>query len=305
MTGRLYIDGKDAYTTFGVFITEGGYKEMLTYPSLKKVPSNSWAEEDGDEFDLSSPAVNGLSFSLSFVAHNQVRTGSFLTLLSSKVYHTFDFREIGLVYKLRLVAGQNLTLLRYAELFSLQFACDNPLEGYKYSFPIATNVKDTGYELDNHNLADYGVSVLEGSLTEIMKTPGVKPNVMTDISTENGFLYQGTVVNFQTKDVKINCLMRANTLTEFWHNYNALLYDLIRPNERILYVDSIGMEYPCFYKSASVSKFFPKDKVWLEFSLVLTFTSFRIGDDEYFLATDDKKLILSEEGDFVIDLNIK
>ena len=38
---------------------------------------------------------------------------------------------------------------------------------------------------------------------------------------------------------------------EFWRNYNALLYDLTRPDERLLFVEYTGYEYPCYYKSCS------------------------------------------------------
>ena len=34
MRGELYIDGKDAYTDFGVWITEGGYDGLLPFPEL-------------------------------------------------------------------------------------------------------------------------------------------------------------------------------------------------------------------------------------------------------------------------------
>lgn len=70
--------------------------------------------------------------------------------------------------------------------------------------------------------------------------------------------------------------MLAETLSEFWENYNALLYDLSRPGERILSVDSTGREYPCYYKSCSASNFVPNGKIWFQFSLVLVFTSFRV-----------------------------
>ena len=32
MRDELYIDGKDAYTDFGVWITEGGYDGLLPFP---------------------------------------------------------------------------------------------------------------------------------------------------------------------------------------------------------------------------------------------------------------------------------
>ena len=47
MTGKLYVDGKDAFATWGVFVVSGGWNELLAYPKLKEVESNDWQEEDG------------------------------------------------------------------------------------------------------------------------------------------------------------------------------------------------------------------------------------------------------------------
>ena len=96
--------------------------------------------------------------------------------------------------------------------------------------------------------------------------------------------------------------MRAKNLTEFWRNYNALLFDLVRPGERSLYADSTGYEYPCYYKSCSVTEFYPTGKIWFKFDLTLVFTSFRIEDDEYLLASESGEWIMTEDGEFAIDL---
>ena len=55
MRGELYIDGKDAYTDFGVWITEGGYDGLLPFPELVEPDRNDWPDEDGIEPDLEKP----------------------------------------------------------------------------------------------------------------------------------------------------------------------------------------------------------------------------------------------------------
>ena len=69
--------------------------------------------------------------------------------------------------------------------------------------------------------------------------------------------------------------MRADTLDELWRNYDALLYDLTRPNERKLRVKDLGKEFSFCYKSCQVTEFYPTDKIWLQFALTVTFTKFR------------------------------
>jgi hypothetical protein len=306
MTGELYIDGIDAYSTYGVFITAGGYDELLAYPSLKEVDSNDWAEEDGKEFDLSSPVPDVRELSVKFAFHGAyARFGAFIEHLSDKSFHTFDFREAGKVCRLRLVTHPNLRIVTGLGLFSLRFADDFPLDGYTYLAPADGGMtRSTGYELDGRNLSDYGVSVLRGSAAEVLKSPAVKKNLLQNTASRSGAVYDGEFVVFQTKEVKLDCLMRAKTLQGFWRNYNALLYDLIRPGERMLYVDSTGYEYPCYYKSCSVDKFFPTGKIWFEFSIILVFTSFRVSGEEFLLTTEDGFLIITEQSDYAINLSI-
>ena len=303
MTGRFYIDGKDAYNEFGIFIAEGGYNELLSYAPLKAVESNDWPEEDGQEFDLSAPALDTRELVLKFAAHRMQRVGAFVELLSDHAYHTFDFRSIGRTYKLRLASQSALNLAGRLETFSLKFNNDFPLpDNYTYVEPQSDLVAQSGYELDARSLAEYGVYILKGSDAEIQKSPAVKKNLLRNLKGQHGATYDGEVVAFQTKEVKLSCLMRAKTMDEFWRNYNALLYDLIRPGERSLYVDNTGYEYPCYYKSCSTTQFHPVGRIWFQFNLTLVFTSFRMGDDEYLLASEDGEWVMSEDGVFAIDL---
>ena len=68
--------------------------------------------------------------------------------------------------------------------------------------------------------------------------------------------------------------MRADTLEELWCNYDALLYDLILPNTHNLWVRELNKEFPFYYKSCQVTEFYPTDKIWLQFTLTVTFTTF-------------------------------
>jgi len=272
MTGNLYIDGLNIYSLYRVFITEAGYKDLVTFPPLKSVESNDWAEGNGAEFDLSAPVLDTRELSIKFAFHgNSTLFGTFIDLLSGGAYHDFNFSEIGKTYRLRLVSQVEMHQSSTLSTFSLRFADDFPLSGYSYIAPQSSIVPQRGYKLDGRDLSEYGIYVLRGNHVEIIKTPTVKKNLLQNIKSQSGAIYDGQCVNFQTKEVKLNCLMRASNLTEFWRNYNALLYDFIRPNERIFRINSIGNDYPCFYKSCTVSRFKPFGKIWFEFSLTLLF----------------------------------
>ena len=302
MVERLYVDEKDAYANYGICIAENGYDGIIGYPPLKKVNANDWEDEDGIDVDLSSPALDTRNFPIQFVSHGKARTGTFFELISDKAYHSFYFSALDKTFKLRLVSQSNLDTLLGLETFTLQFANDFPVpEEYTYVGPQSNTVYTTGYKLDGIDLASYGVRILKGTIDEVLKSPAVKQKLITNLQRQNGAKYSGDTVNYKTKDVKISCLMRADSLSEFWRNYNALIFDLAKPNERTLYVEKLDMEYPCYYKSSSVVEFYPTDKIWFKFSLVVVFTSFRVELYEI-LSSEIGERIMTEDDNFVTDL---
>ena len=268
MKGRLYIDGRDAYAEFGVYVIQGGWNELIAYPPLKAVESNDWQEEDGIEADLSAPVLDTREVSLRIAFGGlDNRLLELLELLSDGAYHMFDCRHIGRMYKLRLVSMPNLTIAERIGTVTLKLADDFPLDNYVYNAPSSAVAPNADYTLDGRKFTDYGVRVLQGALEEVVKTPSVKDNLLRNINTQQGAWYDGKAVVYKAKDIKISCLMRATTLTELWRNYDALLYDLIRPSERVLGVEELGAEYPFHYKSCQVAEFYPMDKIWLKFTL--------------------------------------
>lgn len=90
------------------------------------------------------------------------------------------------------------------------------------------------------------------------------------IEDEDGVVYDGDgAVVFQSKDVTVNCVLRAESMERMWRGYDALLHDLVRPGERKLFCKTLGREFPFHYKSSSVSEFAISGKVWLKFSLTI------------------------------------
>jgi hypothetical protein len=300
MTGRLYIDGKDVYTDFGIAVVESGYNELVAFPPLKTVKSNDWQEFDGIEADLSAPVLNTRDISIKFaVWGDNVKLGALADLLADKAYHTFHCRSIGRKYRLRLVSQPNLEWACRLGFATFRFADDFPLDGYTHLSPTSNITNYGDYAIDDKQLTDYGVRVLQGSLAEIDKSPDIKPNLLRNIGTQSGAAYDNARVTFKSKEVKINCLMRADNINEFWRNHDALLYDLVRPDERRLYVDARGVEYPCHYKSCQTQEFYADGKIWWKFTLTLVFTSYRLKGNRHALRlVSDTSLRLMGNGYF-------
>lgn len=305
MQGRLYIDGNDAYLQYGVYVVQGGWNELVAMPPLKTVESNDWQEEDGIEADLSAPVLNTREIQLKIaVAGLTSRFFALLELLSDGAYHTFDCAFIGRVYKLRLVSMPSLAAMKVLGTATLKLADDFPLSGYTYTAPESGVAEADDYTFDGVPFTDYGVRVLKGTLDEVMRSPDVKTALLRNIGTQAGALYDGAgAVRYKSKDVKIYCLLRAETLAELWRNYDALLYDLTRPDERTLWVNDLEEEFPFHYKSCQVTAFYPEGKLWLQFTLTVTFTAaLRVAEGDMVLASEDNIVVFTEDGGCAVDM---
>lgn len=317
MRGQLLIDGIDMYAAYGISIIKGSYNNLVAFPTLKELGKNDWPEEDGQEFDLSIIALDTSEISIEFGFRDDLGFGGLIALLSDMGYHDFRFPTLDRTYRLRLSSQGNYTIYPRLEIAKIAFANDFPREAnYEYQEPANSIPMPKGYEIDNKDLSDYGVTILQGSNAEILKAPAVKKNLLQNFKRQDGAIYDGEVVKFQTKEVSLKCLMRAGTIEEFWRNRDALLHDLTRLSaktddegyeysdaERIFYCDEWSESYPCYYKSCQTSNLMLNGGVWWEFTLKLVFTSFRIGETEFLLASEAGEFIITEDGEFYIDLN--
>lgn len=301
MKGRLYIDGKDAYTEYGIYVVDGGWNELIAYPPLKTVATNDWQEEDGIEADLSSPVLDSREASLK-VAFSGLysRFDLFIELLSDRAYHTFECTYIRRSYRLRLVSLPNFEEAELLGMATLKLADDFPMRNYSYIAPMSNTSTVNDYSFDGYPFTRYGVRILRGTRNEVIRTPDVKQNLLRNVETNTGALYDDNNVTFKSKDIKLQCLLRADTLNELWRNYDALLYDLTRPNERILEVD--GNEIPFYYRSCQVAEFYPDGKIWLQFSITITVTgNLRLFSNFIALHSEDD-MAIQTENEYLIEI---
>ena len=64
-------------------------------------------------------------------------------------------------------------------------------------------------------------------------------------------------------------------------------------------------EYPCYYKRTSGWKLESlRGRMVVTFNLTLEFTVFRMDGIDYLLATEVGELVVTEDGEYYIDLNI-
>lgn len=303
MNGTFYIDGIDAFAIYGVFVAWEGYKGIISRPQFKTIDTNDWPEIDGIETDLINPVLNTREFTINFGCVDTFVASDFIFRLSDKSYHIFEFPELNYEVKLRLVSQPSKEVFLNLESFSLQFADDFPFDNYDYEKPDNIGVSQLGYELDDIPFSDFGVWILEGSDDDIEKSPAVKKNLLVNVNNRKGAVYDGEKVVFQSKDVPLKCGMKAPDIETFWKNYNSLFYCLIRPGERQFFSEKLGEPCACFYKSLECTRFdIIGEIIWIEFTLTLVFTSFRVSESMYLLATEDDRLSVTEDGDYFINV---
>ena len=125
MKEQLLIDGIEAYTSLGICITKGSYNNLVAFPTMKEPDKNDWPEEDGQEFDLSSPTLDTAEVSIEFAYIGSLGIGGLIDILSDLSYHEFYFPLIGRSYKLRLPKAAML-LIRALKLLNLFLVTTSP-----------------------------------------------------------------------------------------------------------------------------------------------------------------------------------
>lgn len=272
-SGRLFFGDTDVRDYSYVCTAFGGFNELIAFPPLKTPPANDWYEELGFDPDLSAPVLDTREVTLRFSATDE---GDYANTLG-KLYSVVDVRapSIGRSWSLRFIAPTDSA---HSSTFGLKFADDTPMQAYTYQPPnaekerkwiLSTSRRDDFVitESPKRSFADYGARVLGDVVDEMERRNEVKTGLLRKFSTKPGAFYDKDAMFFEKGgDRQVQLLMRADTLAELWRNYDALLFDLIRPGAR-RYKDA-----PFYYSSCRVDHFIPDEpRPWLQFTLTLTF----------------------------------
>lgn len=266
MSNFLLIDGVDVTTQFNVLLAEGCYEGLVGWPEMKSVEGNDWQEADGYEPDLSNPLLESRDVNLKFILKGSVADiDAFYAFLGSKPTRYYNFSELGRAMTLRLVSMPSITYARTFHIIQVQFAADKPLEGYSYAAPISSMNENSEYVIDGKAMTEYGVRVLQGTISSVIKGADVKPLLIRKSSVINGATYDenpllndaddsfdtddyetigGSVegvsanwkrskergsVTYKGRDITLRCHMEGASAS-VWRNYDALLYNLTKNN---------------------------------------------------------------------------
>lgn len=274
-SGRLFFGGEDVREYTYACTAFGGFDELIAFPPLKTPPANDWHEERGFDPDLSAPVLDTREVTLRLSATDTDDYEYTLRTLAETPVVDVRAPSIGRSWSLRFVAPTDSA---HSSTFGLKFADDTPMQGYTYQPPnaekecewiLSTSRRDDFVitESPKRSFADYGARVLGDVVDEMERRNEVKTGLLRKFSTKPGAFYDKDAMFFEKGgDRQVQLLMRADTLAELWRNYDALLFDLIRPGARRY------KEAPFYYSSCRVDKFIPDEpRPWLQFTLTLTF----------------------------------
>lgn len=274
-SGRLFFGDTDVLDNSYACVAFGGFNELIAFPPLKTPPANDWYEELGFDPDLSDPVLDTREVTLRLL--NTDTDDYEYTLRTLAETPVIDVRapSIGRSWSLRFSAPTDSA---HSTTFGMKFAEDTPMRGYTYQPPAAekerewilsTSQRDDFVitESPKRSFADYGARVLGDVVGEMDRRNEVKTGLLRKFATKPGAFYdKAALFNEKGGDRSVQLLMRADTLAELWRNYDALLFDLIRPGARRY------KEAPFYYSSCRVDHFIPDEpRPWLQFTLTLTF----------------------------------
>ncbi|MCM1217651.1 MAG: hypothetical protein NC548_24430 [Lachnospiraceae bacterium] len=294
MKNKLFIDGRDAFIEYGVFVEKNGFKQLIQLAAFKKIDTTDWPEEDGIEPDLIDPQLDTRTLQIQFCITNIRYAEDLFDELSIGAYHTLEFREIKKTFKLRLTQNGSFSSLIKLGKLTLTFSDDFPQVPTDTHYALdKTDIRQIGFEVDGVDFSQFGTYILNGTEDNIRKAANTKENLKVSTKDRAGVVYDATAVNFKSKDVTVKLLIDAPDIDEFWKRFNGLFAVVLQPETRTFYYAALGNEYDCYYKSMSVSKFdiLRSGKVWCEFSIVLTFINYRPVGQYMVLAHEDFSLL--------------
>lgn len=119
MTGELFINGKDAYDEWGIFMDENSMAQLRTPPSLKPTVSNSSRLLHGAQYVRGQPikiAERSVTLNLQFTARSDAEFNrkyeAFIQELLTGWLHITTYHQPSVEYKMRYT-GCN----QYSEFF--------------------------------------------------------------------------------------------------------------------------------------------------------------------------------------------
>lgn len=284
MLNNLIIDDVDIYAVYGICLAENSLGPVVQMPPFKtsSYVVNDWQEQDGLDFDISAPLLDGKKFNLNFYVRDIRYVERLIDFLRVCSYRDWTFVELGVTQTLRLVEAPSISDVEKFGTMTLSVAQDEA-----YTLPTTSGrypqvnpvTRLQNVSIDNHDIGCYGAWVLEGTDKSVRSAVyKVKPNLSRNISTVSGVIYNNDTVHMGYKDFTVNLLIHTANINDFWARYAALMGAITSADKKSLDFNEAYLHFHCFYKSNNVKRFvIDGGQVWCEFTV--TFTPLAVASD--------------------------
>jgi hypothetical protein len=312
--GGCIIDGVDV-GALGIFIERGGDGDFLLFPARRDPQYNEWQEADGMDVDLSDVYFKEKVVSVIFRAQPVPRRRmeesiySFLDIITTPMVHEVYVRDFLRTFRLRYLdcpelkqRGGVIKPGGKTARFTVRFQMDDPLQAFDENVAVPSTPYNnrTFVSVDGRELSAYGIIVKE-CYSSILPYPAARwPLTVSGDTMTGAIAYLPEETTFGIKQLVVACVMRAQSVAGFYHNYTALFHDLTIKEELML--SSAAGDEECFYqKMENFRRLAPfRRRPLVEFDL--RFTAVDSGKAIVLLATEEDEFIETEDSEYLIDL---
>ena len=306
MNGKLYIDGNDAYTTYGVAVCKGGYDRLVEFPKPKKYATTDWHESNGLEIDGNVMYFEGRTFPINFMCKgDESDFASFIETISDGVLHEFNFSAISFTCNLRYVSCSNYKQGAKFCTFTATFSIDaDVFSGYTYSDPTMSKYGDVGNYFNFGHFRQFGLSILGNYKNELFKSTNAKEALKLSYVGTNGIDYDDSdTVTFSQRKSRLSFLMQASSWSDLWTRWKALLYNFANPGKKhVLTIASLpNYMFTVWYDSMNVEQLMANSKrVVVKFNIDV-YTEYEVSEsEETALCTESDEIFSTEDGSLII-----
>ncbi|PID89876.1 MAG: hypothetical protein CSA97_05785 [Bacteroidetes bacterium] len=303
MAARVYLDGWDIAEAYGATLLEGSLESLLSPPPIKDPPGVDWGEEDGLDVDLGQPAFATRTVELHFLVRGGIHgAGYFLESLAMAKPHRLRIEGIEEEFTLRLT-GQRCEYVQGVAFVRTTLTEDDTAGWHRELSPGGgMGDFDQPYYIDGKPLSEHGVQILEGTRDGLLGVPAPKPPMAVESQFIDGRMPGGVHDTHQSREATVHGLMRGEDFNALWGRFRQLIGELMRPDERVVFITELFDTVGAHYKSCRVVVA-EQEGGWLQFELTLRVLAFNIAmlsGAEPALCTEDGRIILTPDPGLLI-----
>lgn len=259
----MIIDGTNI-RTLGMFILRGGSNDFLSFPERREPAQNNWAENDGLEIDFSDCTFNPKKVAVQLYISAPTESlfnqqlNAFQNLHFQPGYRQIYVEEFQKTFSLRFLGfGEYLHKGGLAKSgkksgkLTVEYMMDDPVQIFNPTptLPQGEGAIATHIQLNGVDLSQYGIIVKEVYSTAL-RPASPKSTLERSFNHIDGTWADVAIIRkMESKQVTIDCVMSAGTLSEFYNNYNALFG--VMNSTAPIELSTPDTDRLCYYKAMS------------------------------------------------------